>query len=444
MNRINLLKKEIFLFIIFTLLFSMCNLCFADFSDSVYNIKTGFIGDGKTMRGFSWTADSEHTAMVIQYMKKGDYWTDDKKEKSAEYTVYEDLLYYKVDIDGLIPGEEYEYRIGDKNDNIWSDFYSFRTEPENLKSFSFIGISDSQSGTEADSYDIVGTVIKKAMKDVPDTAFFVNMGDVVNLGDSKKEYDRYFKAMGNYIKTLPVMAVLGNHDSRGDSITAGKYFSLHFNNPDNAKSVFESISADDVERDFSKGVVNNMAETVYSFEYGNAHFAVLNSSSDWDMEDTYTILEAQKEWLRNDLKNTDKKWKIVLIHQGMYTARTDRFNTKSVLLDVIDECEVDLVLQGHDHIVTRTYPMKNDKIVSKSNADNIFKGTGTVYTIFGSAGPFRPEYLYKAEEYAAVMNTTSSENPCYSIFEISDNNITVTTKQINGFIVDKFSIKNTN
>lgn len=443
MVKTKFLKRLSVFFTIFLMIAVMSNAFAADFSEEVYNLKTSFVGDGKTMRGFSWTAKAEHTDMVIQYMPKNGYWADDKTEKAAEYTAYEELLYYKVDIDGLTPGEEYEYRIGDKADNIWSSFYTFKTEKSNIDTFSFIGISDSQSDIYEDSYEITKTVVNKAMKDVPNAEFFINVGDVVNIGNSRVEYDRYFNAMGDYLKSLPFMPVMGNHDTRGDSETAGKYFSLHFNNPNNAESVFNSISPDEVSRDFSKGVVKNMRETVYSFDYGNAHFAVLNTASDWDMDDTYKILNAQKEWLKNDLTNTDKKWKIVIIHIGMYTAKLDRYNTKEALLDVIDECNVDLVLQGHDHVVTRTYPMRNDKITVKNNSDTIEKGSGTVYTIFGSAGPFRPSYLYKTMEYAAVLNTTASDSPCYNIFEISDDKITVTAKQINGFVVDKFCIADT-
>ena len=38
-----------------------------------------------------------------------------------------------------------------------------------------------------------------------------------------------------------------------------------------------------------------------------------------------------------------------MIHEGMYPAKTERFNTREPLYKIVDKCGIDLVLQGHDH-----------------------------------------------------------------------------------------------
>ena len=188
----------------------------------------------------------------------------------------------------------------------------------------------------------------------------------------------------------------------------------------------------------TKGVINNIEGTIYSFDYGDAHFVVLNSGP-FIYNDSITLLKKKAQWLRKDLNATDKKWKFVMMHQGLYPA-LERNSMKAGILDVIDECEVDLVLHGHDHIYTRTYPMRNDSIVTKKNTDTIKKGTGTVYTILGSAGPKRYDAAVNTKEYAAFLKATKSSLPTYTIFNVDNDSIDVVTKQINGVLVDKFTI----
>ena len=191
---------------------------------------------------------------------------------------------------------------------------------------------------------------------------------------------------------------------------------------------------------WGKGIVKNQAETVYSFDYGDVHFAVLNSGTDFSKADTITILTEQAKWLDEDLAATDKKWKIVMIHQGMYPAKTERYNTKEPLLEVIDKHQVDLVLQGHDHVVARTYPMRGDVIVTKESIDTVTKGTGTIYNILGSSGLKRYDMIANTPEWFAVLNATSANQPTYTVFKVDSDSIDVVTKQMNGLIVDEYSI----
>jgi len=411
-----------------------------DIDTEAFNLVTTFYGDAGTTRGFEWTAKTSHTDMVIQYAEKEAEWNESKTEKPAEYTLYEGQLYYKADIEGLESGEEYIYRIGDTADGIWSDFYTFTTEPEDMNEFSFIGFTDSQHEVWESGFEYYRQTVNAAVNDAPDAAFMMNIGDLVEYGPINNHWLEYFKATKGYTETIPHMVAMGNHEARGGEVTSGKNLSLHFNNPLNGKDSLGELTAKDVSNDYSKGIVNNISQTVYSFDYGNAHIAVLNSGSDWSYEDTTAILKEQAKWLERDMKASDKKWKIVAVHQSVYPAKTERYSTFEGLADVIDECEIDLVLHGHDHIVTRTYPMKNGNIVTKQNVNEIEKGIGTVYTILGSAGMKRYDTVINTPEYAAVLNATSNEYPSYSIFTVNDEKIEVVTKQINGLVVDSFTI----
>ena len=142
----------------------------------------------------------------------------------------------------------------------------------------------------------------------------VNLGDLVGNGDDQSQWDMYFNAAKGIIEGMPHMAVVGNHETRGDAATAGKRFSLQFNNPDNGEGALGDLTMADVSHECTKGVITNIKESIYSFDYGNTHFAVLNSGTDKNENDKSKIMTEQGNWLRDDLNASDKKWKIVMVH----------------------------------------------------------------------------------------------------------------------------------
>ena len=411
-----------------------------DLSDeSAYNLVTTFYEDEGTTRAFAWTADTEHTDMAIRYADADDEWYGESTVKDASYVEYDGRLYYKVVVEGLTPGENYVYKIGDKQDDLWSEKYSFTTEPDDLIEFSFLGVTDPQSETQK-SFGWYKSILDAAFDEDSDIDFMVNLGDMVEEGTEREQWDFYFEAVKGRAESIPHMAVVGNHETRGDADTAAKYYSLLFNNPQNGSDALGGLSVEDVSHKCTKGVINNFEGSVYSFDYGNAHFAVLNSGTDWSKDDTIEILTKQARWLEDDLDASDKKWKIVMIHQGMYPAKTERERTREPLLDVVDKCGVDLVLQGHDHMVARTYPMRANEIVSTQSQDSVTKGIGTVYTILGVAGPKRYADVTEMPEYMTVLTNTVKEQPTYSLFTVNDKKISVITKQLDGTVVDSFEI----
>lgn len=406
----------------------------------VTKLVTTFIGDAKTSRGFAWSAESKYTNMVVEYAPAGVDFNSNKKQAKGKYEVYNGILYYKADVTDLASGTEYIYRLGDTSYNTWSGKYSFTTEADNVTSFSFVGFTDPQSTTGADGFALYRTAVEGAMNDAPDAKFMVMLGDMINTGTNASQWTEYFKTIGGYAESIPHMGVVGNHELSGDEVTAGKYYTLQFNNPDNAGNWVGTLTADNLSAANNKGAIANYKDTVYSFDYGNAHFVVLNTGYHTPSADTKKIIAQQTAWLENDLKNSDAKWKIVMLHQGLYGAKSTTSSTREALEPIMDAYDVDLVLQGHDHFVMRTYPMTNGAIVTQENPNNITKGTGTVYTILGASGPKRYEDTYTAPWYAASFVRTSEELPTYTTFKVSDSKIEVVTKQIDGVVVDSFTI----
>ena len=143
-------------------------------------------------------------------------------------------------------------------------------------------------------------------------------------------------------------------------------------------------------------------------------------------------MSLQKEWLKNDLQNTDKKWKILVTHRGVYVEKI-RKQTEAVklaFLDIIDECGVDLVIEGHDHVYMRTNKMRGDQV----SEDGIY------YAIIGSAALKRYD-TDEMHDWVSVIKLLPKELPNYVAISIDENRISYTAKLIDGTEIDTFEIE---
>lgn len=431
------------------------------FEANVYNLVTAFDGDAKTTRTFAWTALESYVGeqtMAVQYRVKGtDEWEIVDAVKEIEDEEYETEDYFKADITGLTAGTTYEYRIGTGSE--WGKTYTFTTEAENVDNFSFVAIGDSQisnwdgtkGGADTRGAMFAQAALKQAVEETGNPAFIFHTGDVTEHGTNQSHWNYYFKALGDYGKTIPHFAAVGNHDiwSDSDNITDGsaENFDLHFNHPNNggsdayANDVIERVDA--IGHASSSSLVRNLDETTYSFNYGNAHFVVLNTGA-FDKAAgpaDKIIIEAQTEWLRDDLEaNKDAEWTILMMHESLYS-RYEVYNRLEGIHEVIEEYGVDLAILGHQHLVTRTYPMKNGEIVSKSVANEIEAGTGTVYSTIGATAPARDGWdRYPIVESMHTVYIPEKQLPTYTTVSVNSGEIRMTIKQIDGLVVDEFVI----
>lgn len=410
-----------------------------------WGITTTFTGNAKNERGFSWQAKPEHDDMVIEYSEDENL-TDAVQikavselapivynhqnidpEKSISY--YENMLFYKVSLSGLKPGTTYSYRVGDKTDNLWSDIYTFKTEAENADSFSMIAVTDSHV-SDAPVYSKFFTdTLSAALKDAPDAAFIANAGDLINnYGMDDNEWDDYYYSMKGFAEKLPIVTVVGNHETRA---LGTKYYNLRFLNPQNGVGLAKDTDLSALDK-YSKAVIEELDNTVYSFDYGNAHFVVLNSGSEKGAS-KQDALALQREWLREDLKSTDKQWKVVIVHIPV--------QQNELVYDILDEYGVDLVMQGHTHHYVRTKPMKAGQAYSgEYDKNSVSSANGTVYTILGHAGIKPASGDTPTDEWIEVSDVTEARNPQYNILTFDDKKISFIAKALDGTVLDEFSI----
>ena len=421
-----------------------------------YDLNTTFIGDAKTGRGFSWEAELGYDDMILQYKKTDE--ADDKLIDVAPYrekvavawannktyeevpkqvydagdyrfdfaTMYDYKYFYKAELKDLIPGTSYSYRIGSKSKNDFGEFYTFVTESAETAPFSLIAVTDPQ-GRTPEEYNYYTKTLEKALEECNNPAFILNCGDFTDNAYYDDWWRYFFESARGICESIPLMTAVGNHDVRGESV---KFYNYHFNNPQNAKGLAVGYTPSETASKTLAACIRNIDNTVYSFDYGNAHFAVVNTGS--DSGDATELLNLQKEWLKNDLQNSDKKWKILVTHRGVYVEKVRKYSDAAILafLDIIDECGVDLVIEGHDHTYMRTHVMKGNKV-----SEN-----GTIYALIGSAALKRYDAT-DVHEWVKVVKPLPKELPNYVVISFDDGKILYSAKLIDGTEIDAFEIE---
>ena len=259
--------------------------------------------------------------------------------------------------------------------------------------FSFIYMGDSQADPETGDYSAWGQMLAQAAADKSKPAFVLVGGDLVNDGSSQEEWDNFLAAGNPVLKKLPLYPAMGNHDN---TALFKSVFELPDNGPEGRKEAF------------------------YSFDYGNAHFTVLDSN----------VMGAPNrgdmEWLEKDLAQTDKTYKIVMFHHPAYpavdipkdTQRADIIQKNYV--PIMEKAGVNLVLSGHQHVYMRTWPLEKGQ-----RSDD-----GIVYLMGYSGGK---QYTPASYDYVAC---SIGEKPVYSIITVDSKGITIKTMDNSGQVLD--------
>lgn len=330
------------------IVFGVCIFAFAEESQAErpFRISVTVNGDASTERGFTWYTGTE-CASLIEIEGPG--------EPVIEYQdvfEWEGNYCHKAKVSSLEPGSEYEYTVG--SGEVRSEQGVFVTDDGDEK-FSFIAVADVQASS-AENFEKGADTLRAAFGQMPEAEFILNAGDFTN-DSTNEEWDLYASSFDTLSLSTTAVPVAGNHDGLG----VWHWFDNMFN-LDTSESV-QTLNG-----------VN------YSFDYGNAHFAVLNTN------DMLSISLSQLKWLKNDMNSTDKDWKIVAMHKSPYTLGKDgkwpdAMYLQKSLAKVVDECDVDLVLSGHDHQYLRTKPLTGGKA----------EDGGATYVLLGTAGSKRYE-----------------------------------------------------
>lgn len=263
------------------------------------------------------------------------------------------------------------------------------------KEFQFLYFSDTQADPEAGSYEEWGRLFHQGLQS-GNPEFALLGGDLVNDGRDKEEWAKFSRETGH---AIPLYPAAGNHDA---AASKKELFQL----PENGPVEF--------------------VETIYSFNYENAHFVVLDSNAMGNPD----LADRLGKWLKSDLENAvNADWKIVMFHHPMYPALDipkDQARAETMqqyYLPILEEAGVDLILCGHQHSYTRTYPMKKGEISTREE--------GGIVQLMCVSGP--KYYTVSNHNYIEIYQENRS---VYAMFTINRNLLSLIVKDAEGNTVD--------
>jgi acid phosphatase type 7 len=352
--------------------------------------------DPKTSISINWRTGPKITEGLVEYWLKGS--TDTLSQASTWQEIEDRLLQndrytlrHTARLTGLQPGTVYEYRIS-SGDEFGATF-SFETEPEPPKDFSFIWFGDMHNDPKT------GQLVQDATRRFPETKFYISSGDLVNTGLHRDDWDKLFSYTGESFARRPFMPVPGNHDSQ-DGLGAWM-LQAQFDLPTNGPGA-------------------EYAERSYFFRFGEALFLM--------MDGTLSIPD-QAAWLAQTLSENPAKWKFLTVHFPAYNSVEPYPEIQDSWIPILEKHDVDLYFSGHFHYYMRSKPLKEFKEGSTSNL--IFVHSASAH---GKG--------YESDKQDSTFTVLSYPNDyLYQKIDIKGNTLTLSSYLADGKLLDQFTIK---
>ncbi|EKU50365.1 purple acid phosphatase family protein [Staphylococcus massiliensis] len=302
--------------------------------DKGNKVINGYYTD-KNAKGPEWTS--------------GDMHGDVKTTKEKEYT-------YKAKAEGLDPNTEYYYRVGSEN-GPKSEVGTFKTSGEKGQPFKFVQYTDTQNAfwnqNVRNEAQFGADTLNNAIMTAQDPAFALHTGDMVETASIEDNWlDIYSQSRPSFMKQ-PMATAAGNHDEY--TLDHDKkdldIWNQHMNVPKQNNAV--------------------NGGSYYSFDYNGVHMVVANTNDNKKSKDNpegKAIGKEQMEWIKKDIKEAKangSNWVVLNLHKPMYSKSYHSLQDEDVqkvreeLTKEIDDLDVDLVLQGHDHVLARTKSLQH-------------------------------------------------------------------------------------
>lgn len=350
----------------------------SDTAVAIINPRQLVAADNKTGRTIMWEAKVKQP-YTLEYRLKGNKDIKAVQATDSSFTDKNSIIQYTARLSGLVPGSAYEYRINTaQNKGRWH-----KLSTEKGDGFTALIFPDSQSA----DYSGWQQLAREAYKRHPQSAFYVNMGDLVDNGQDASQWRAWFNSVSVFSDAVPLAPVIGNHEAYSlewKECLPVSYTHL-FNVPQN-------------------GLVK-YPNQFYSFDYGSVHFVVLDTNFPEMKKFQPDLLVDELSWLENDLGASRAQWKVVLMHRDIFLygfgPESGRAQTNTHFLDfsyrlmpVFEKYKVDAVLTAHLHTYRRRVPLQNFAPAPQ--------GKGITYILTGVAGSVRYPKLWGDFEWDAA------------------------------------------
>lgn len=277
--------------------------------------------------------------------------------------------HHSVTLTGLTGNSTYQYNVGTGSGTPLATA-TFRTAAAAGSTFSFAAIGDFGGASPGETQNAANIASGG-------TSFVQTVGDNIydsagdpdpNFTTTYSDYDaRFFKQFDQVVKSQAFFPANGNQEYYGN----GEFW-----------NTFPMLGSN---------------HSWYSYDWGNAHFLVLDSELPVDTS------SPQYAFAQSDLNaHQSAKWRIVVMQRPPYSSTSNASSFKagqSTLVPLFQNEKVSLVLSGNSHNYERSKPLING-----SPAAN-----GITYVVTGGGGNGHNAFTIAQPSWSAYRNATSYE-----------------------------------
>ncbi len=352
--------------------------------------------DSRSSRTLMWHADAAEN-FLVEWRLVG--------EESAHFAeVVQREKICSCVLEGLKPASLYRFRIvAGERATAWLDLLTAGDGE-----FQMLIFADSQ----CEHYEVWQRTADTAHENFPDAELVTVIGDLVDNGEADYQWRAWHLAAAKLLAQRTFAPVMGNHECYGvdwfNALPTG--YLNQFMLPENG--------------------AKNFGGYFYSFDYGAAHFFILNTQFAELGKFKPGLQDAQNYFFRRDAANCNRPWKIVLMHKDIYDYALDTFNDiADKFLELFDELEIDVVFTGHLH----TYRNRGKIFARRKSA------RGTTYIMCGRAGD--QKYV---EPHSTIDDVTApdlrGEPENFIVLDVHADELHLTSRTVDGKILDDFTL----
>ncbi len=430
------MKKIIAIILAVSFMFSANVLAFANYNapkltreewDMLYNSNYPYntlpmlcVGADETEVSLCWHADKSNAISAVRFSENADM-SDYKEFNGTKTDAEKDTqVVCRVKITGIEENTTYYYQWYTGTE--WSRICKY--ESKSFVNHKALVVGDIQiaedSRTDSNTQSDIGfnwnNVLAEALEKNPDISYLVSPGDNTSTGQTDAEWQTLL--MPEAVRSLPMALAIGNHDKKGMTYNyytnmPNEYYGKHFSGLD---------------RDFW-------------FRYGDVLYLFYDSTSG----DAPDHMAMTKEAIS---LNKDAKWRIGVVHHGIYGAGDSIGDTETELLlstiftPIFESFDLDLVITGHTHSQGRSHFMELGKIAQKAESGKTYTDPEGIVYLNSNSVCEKVIMDYEAEHlaYSFLENDVTT----YTTLEFTGNKMIVETRRgDNSELLDSITIERT-
>lgn len=436
------------------------------------------LGDAPTPRGLRilWHAPDADAPWALEYRDRSDGpWRPADAPAWRRVAVPGVLAHrvYRADLKDLEPGSTFDYRVRRGDEVVFAA--EGRAPKAAGQPHRFVVFGDGGAGTAEER-----AVADQVYRARPD--FLLIAGDIVYTRGRIREYREKFwpfydadaaspTAGAPLLRSTLFVTAPGNHDVAARDLGAypdGLAYFLYWDQPLNGPEGPEGgplvppLTGPEANRQAFRRAAGpaypRMAN--FSFDYGNAHWTVLDSNPYVDWTDP-----GLRAWVARDLAAArEATWRFVAFHHPVFNSSRAHFGDQHMrlLVDLFEAGRVDVVWTGHVHNYQRTHPLtferergpdgkpvrRGDAIPGRWTLDTEYDGRvhtrprGVIYIVTGGGGAdlYYPDQEDNPASWQPFTCKLIARVHSFTVADVDGPTLTVRQLAADGHEVDRFVV----